>query len=262
MHEKSRELAKQFVAKQIGRRELMQGMGKLGVAAATANFLVSEASTRALAADFDWQKHKGKTVTLLVNKHPYLDAMVANLPAFKQLTGMEVKYDVFPEDVYFDKVTAALSSRSTQYDAFMTGAYQTWKYGPAGWLVDLNEFIKSPATAPNYNWDDILPNLRASTAWSGVPGRRSATARRSSGRSRGASSSTTSPTTAGCSTRPASSRPRTCPSWSRPRASSPRPAAPTASACAARAPGPRSIPATSRPSPTTARRTSRCRAAS
>ena len=53
----------------------------------------------------------------------------------------------------------------------MTGAYQTWQYGPAGWLVDLNEYIKDPAkTNPNYNWDDVLPNLRASTAWSGVPG--------------------------------------------------------------------------------------------
>ena len=58
---------------------------------------------------------------------------------------MEVTYDIFPEDVYFDKVTAALSSRSSQYDAFMTGAYQTWQYGPAGWLVDLNEYIKDPA---------------------------------------------------------------------------------------------------------------------
>ena len=83
---------------------------------------------------------------------------------------MDVKYDVFPEDVYFDKVTAALSSGSDQYDAFMTGAYQTWQYGPAGWIVDLNEFINDPAkTNPNYNWDDVLPNLRASTAWSGVP---------------------------------------------------------------------------------------------
>ena len=24
-------------------------------------------------------------------------------------------------------------------------------------------------TNPNYNWDDVLPNLRASTSWSGVP---------------------------------------------------------------------------------------------
>ena len=64
------------------------------------------AQTSAMAADFDWQKHKGKKLKLLLNKHPYVDAMVANLNAFKTLTGMDVTYDVFPEDVYFDKVTA------------------------------------------------------------------------------------------------------------------------------------------------------------
>ncbi len=49
-----------------------------------------------------------KSLKLLLNKHPYADAMIANLQAFKDLTGIEVTYDVFPEDVYFDKVTAAL----------------------------------------------------------------------------------------------------------------------------------------------------------
>ena len=41
---------------------------------------------------------------------------------------------------------------------------------PAG-SIDLNEYIKDPAkTNPNYDWDDVLPGLRASTAWNGVPG--------------------------------------------------------------------------------------------
>nr|WP_198557018.1 extracellular solute-binding protein [Enterovibrio nigricans] len=112
-----------------------------------------------------------KSVKLLLNKHPYVDAMIANLPAFEALTGMKVEYDIFPEDVYFDKVTAALSSRSSEYDAFMTGAYMTWTYGPAGWVVDLNEFISDPTkTNPGYRWDDVLPGLRASTAWDGIPG--------------------------------------------------------------------------------------------
>ena len=40
----------------------------------------------------------------------------------------------------------------------MTGAYMTWTYGPAGWIDDLNEYIKDPAkTNPNYDWDDVLP---------------------------------------------------------------------------------------------------------
>ena len=171
MHEKERDLASAFVRKQIGRRELLKRSSQLGLGVAATSFFVTQAMTKAMAADFDWMKHQGKTVTLLLNKHPYADAMIANLDSFKSMTGMDVKYDVFPEDVYFDKVTAALSSGSTQYDAFMTGAYQTWQYGPAGWLVDLNEFIGDSAlTNPTYNWDDVLPNLRASTAWSGVPG--------------------------------------------------------------------------------------------
>ena len=133
--------------------------------------MVNAAATRALAADFDWKGQSGKSIKVLLNKHPYADAMIADLDAFKALTGINVTYDIFPEDVYFDKVTAALSSRSTEYDAFMTGAYQTWQYGPAGWLVDLNEYIHDPAkTNPKYGWDDILPNLRASTSWSGKPG--------------------------------------------------------------------------------------------
>jgi len=100
----------------------MAGAGKLGITAASANFLLNAAATRALAAEFDWKKYSGKKIHLLLNKHPYADAMIADLPNFKSLTKMEVTYDIFPEDVYFDKVTAALSSKSGQYDAFMTGA--------------------------------------------------------------------------------------------------------------------------------------------
>src|SRR3569623_3516476 len=97
--------------------------------------------------------------------------MIADIENFKKMTGMDVTYDIFPEDVYFDKVTAALSSSSSEYDAFMTGAYMTWTYGPAGWVDDLNENIKDTAkTNPNNNWQDVLPGLSASTSRNGVPG--------------------------------------------------------------------------------------------
>ncbi len=171
MHEKEMDLVSAFLRGQVDRRGLIKGLGALGVTAAAAGTLLNLGATRALAADFDWQAHKGKSVKLLLNKHPYADAMIANIQAFKDLTGMEVTYDVFPEDVYFDKVTAALSSGSSEYDAFMTGAYMTWTYGPAGWVTDLNEWISDPAkTNPNYAWDDMLPGVRASCAWNGKPG--------------------------------------------------------------------------------------------
>lgn len=171
MHERENDLIGAFLRGQVDRRGLIKGLSAMGVTAATAGTLLNLAQTRALAADFDWTAHKGKSVKLLLNKHPYADAMIANLDNFKQLTGIEVTYDVFPEDVYFDKVTAALSSGSSEYDAFMTGAYMTWTYGPAGWCTDLNEWIKDPAkTNPNYAWDDVIEGVKKSCAWNGKPG--------------------------------------------------------------------------------------------
>jgi multiple sugar transport system substrate-binding protein len=171
MYDKEKSLFEAFVAGKLDRRELIKGAGKLGLSLSAAGFLLNQAQTRAMAADFDWKKFNGSKLKLLLNKHPYADAMIANLQSFKDMTGMDVTYDIFPEDVYFDKVTAALSSGSSEYDAFMTGAYMTWTYGPAGWIADLNEYINDPdKTNPNYNWDDVLPGLRASTAWNGVPG--------------------------------------------------------------------------------------------
>ena len=172
MHDKEKSLVDAYMRGQVSRRGLIRGLGALGVSAATAGVLVNAAATRALAQNgFDWKKHQGTTVKLLLNKHPYTDAMIANLENFKELTGMEVEYDVFPEDVYFDKVTAALSSRSSEYDAFMTGAYMTWTYGPAGWIEDLNQWIQDDSkTNPDYDWDDMLEGVRNSCAWNGQPG--------------------------------------------------------------------------------------------
>ena len=69
--------------RQLGRRELIRRMGQLGVAAVAANTPAQPALDAALAADFDWKKHKGTQLKLLLNKHPYADAMIANLDTFK-----------------------------------------------------------------------------------------------------------------------------------------------------------------------------------
>ncbi len=172
MYDKENKLIDAYIRGTVSRRSMIRGLASMGVTAATASVLVNAAATRALAQNgFDWKKHSGSTVKLLLNKHPYADALIANLDNFKEMTGMEVEYDVFPEDVYFDKVTAALSSGSSEYDAFMTGAYMTWTYGPAGWIDDLNEYIMDDSrTNPDYNWEDVLEGVRKSCAWNGQPG--------------------------------------------------------------------------------------------
>lgn len=165
-------LARACHENRLDRRGFLGRATAMGFSASSAGLMLNAVSTEALAQGaVDFKKHQGKTIKLLLNKHPYVDAMLKNLENFKALTGINVTYDIFPEDVYFDKVTAALASKSSQYDAFMTGAYQTWKYGPARQIVDLNTFLKDPKlTSATYAWDDIYEGLRTSTAWDGKAG--------------------------------------------------------------------------------------------
>ena len=53
----------------------------------------------------------------------------------------------------------------------MTGAYMIWQYSPAGWMEPLEPYINDPAkTNPDYDFEDILPDLRNSEMWNGEPG--------------------------------------------------------------------------------------------
>ncbi len=173
MSEALKALARACHDQTLDRRGFLSRSAALGFSSTAAGLALNAVATSALAQNsgVDFMKHKGKAIKLLLNKHPYVDAMIKNIENFKTLTGLNVTYDIFPEDVYFDKVTAALASKSTQYDAFMTGAYQTWKYGPARQIADLNPFLKDPKlTSANYGWDDIYENLRSATAWDGKAG--------------------------------------------------------------------------------------------
>ena len=86
MSDKARDFFSAFKAGRMSRRELMVGAGGLGISAATANFMLYAAATQASSADFDWKKCSGKKLHLLLNKHPYADAMIADLANFKTIT--------------------------------------------------------------------------------------------------------------------------------------------------------------------------------
>jgi multiple sugar transport system substrate-binding protein len=128
-------------------------------------------SSALAASDFDWQKYSGTSIKLLLNKHPYTDALLAHLNEFTAKTGIKVTYDVFPEDEYFDKVTISLSSKSPEYSLFMTGAYQVWQYAPPGYMEDLRPYMESSEkTNPDWDQADIYENLLSSLAWNLKPG--------------------------------------------------------------------------------------------
>lgn len=139
--------------------------------AAPAEAAPAEAAPAA-AGEFNWRAHEGESIKLLLNQHFYQGALVEELPKFTELTGIDVTYDVFPEQNYFDKVTIDLQAGDAgTYDVFMTGAYMIWQYAPAGWMEPLEGYINDPAkTSPDYDFEDILPDLRNSEMWNLEPG--------------------------------------------------------------------------------------------
>jgi len=70
MNDKINGLFSDFVAGRMGRRELMARAGKLGLSGVAAGMLLNQMQTKAMAATWDWQKYKGKSIKLLLNKHP------------------------------------------------------------------------------------------------------------------------------------------------------------------------------------------------
>ena len=79
MYEKEKDLVSAFVRRKMNRRELIDRMAKLGLGAAAANALLIRATNSAFAQNYDWMAHKGTSLKLLLNKHPYADAMIADL---------------------------------------------------------------------------------------------------------------------------------------------------------------------------------------
>lgn len=144
-------------------------MKKASVLCVSLFLLVMAVSAPAFA--FDWKAHAGTDIKLMLNKHPYTDAMLAHLDEFVDKTGIKVSYDVLPEDEYFDKVTIGLSTKSPEYSVFMTGAYQVWQYAPPGYMEDLRPYMQDASkTSPEWDQEDIFPNLLSALAWNLKPG--------------------------------------------------------------------------------------------
>ena len=69
---------------------------KLAARAALPVLAVAAVSAQAHAADFEWKKFQGKTVTFLANNNPLALALLSYKADFEKLTGMTLKFSYAP----------------------------------------------------------------------------------------------------------------------------------------------------------------------
>ncbi len=130
------------------------------IAAAVA--VAALATLSAAAQGFDWRKHDGQTVTLLLNNHPWSQAMKDMTAEFTAKTGIRARIEIFNEEQFRARLTTLMQGRSTEVDGFMTLASREGAvFSRAGWYADLAPMIADKAaTAPDFNYEDFGAGLR------------------------------------------------------------------------------------------------------
>ncbi|MBV9673233.1 MAG: sugar ABC transporter substrate-binding protein [Verrucomicrobia bacterium] len=144
------------------------------IATSTAAIMLAAGFLRSARAEdnqFDWKQASGVKLVVMLNKHPYADAIIKKLPEFKELTGIDVEYTETPEENYFDKLTTALASKNGNPDVFMTGTYQLWDYATSGYMEPLDQYLNDPAmTNPGYDIKDFFQGVLNGGKWNLKPG--------------------------------------------------------------------------------------------
>lgn len=112
---------------------------------------------------FDWKRYDGSTIEVLLNQHPWQQAIEPRLEEFEELTGITVNVSALPEDQFRQRVQVNLSARSDALDVFMTGPTAEGRlFQENGWYADLMPFIDNPSlTSDDYAYDDFSADVLA-----------------------------------------------------------------------------------------------------
>lgn len=116
----------------------------------------------ASAQTFDWKKNSGQTINLLLNNHPWSQAVREMAGEFTAKTGINLRIEIFNEEQFRTRLTTMMQAKSSDIDVFMSLKFREGAiYDKAGWYANLSPLLASPAsTAPDFNFNDFGEGLR------------------------------------------------------------------------------------------------------
>ncbi len=130
------------------------------IAAVTAALLFTMPTAQAQA--FNWKQHDGQTLNLLLNNHPWSQAVRDMAGEFTAKTGIKLRVEIFNEEQFRARLTTMMQAKSSDFDVFMSLKFRegvTWDR--AGWYANLSPLLASPAaTSPDFNFNDFGEALR------------------------------------------------------------------------------------------------------
>ena len=129
--------------------------------------VVAGVATSAHAADFDWKKFQGKTVTFLANNNPISAALLTHKADFEKLTGITLKVDGYQEQQMRQRLVTVMNAHSDEVDAFMTlPSREGQQFAASGWYADLAPMAKN-AVAGDYDYSGLSQALLKAATYDG-----------------------------------------------------------------------------------------------
>ena len=109
------------------------------------------------AAEEADKPYEGQTVRVLLNAHPWQEAIEPMVSEFEEATGIKVEITTLGEDIYWDRVNLGLSSAEPPFDVFMLSPNMTGYNGYInGWIANLDDYVYQ---SEEYDFDDIYPYI-------------------------------------------------------------------------------------------------------
>lgn len=108
-------------------------------------------------AGFNWRMFEGEALRIAMVTQPWSQFLEPHIGEFEELTGIDVTYEILPEDQFRQKTTVEFAAGVSDVDIFLSMVAQEGiKYESAGWYADFNEFLNNPAiTDPDFDFADF-----------------------------------------------------------------------------------------------------------
>ena len=132
-------------------------LSSLGFAVGVVLALCTQSFAAASKADFNWRMRAGEKLRVAMVTQPWSEFINKHIPEFKSLTGIDVTYEILPEDQFRQKTTVEFAAGTSDVDAFLSMVAQEGiKYESAGWYADIESLLKNQKiTDPGFDFKDF-----------------------------------------------------------------------------------------------------------
>ncbi|EJN57538.1 substrate-binding domain-containing protein [Halogranum rubrum] len=129
------------------------------------------------SANIEWKQFEGSKINIGAVQHPWVEAIKPAVPVFEELTGIDVVWNILPEQQFRTKRQTDVSTGSGQFDVFFMDQVIN-QFREEGWLQTLDGYFNDDSLYDEEWWkpDDLFESSKSQAhgggytdKWTGIP---------------------------------------------------------------------------------------------